>query len=343
MSILVIAAAIAGSAIHVSKRTIRPGDVGAMSTLVHVQGASPSKGDFYLLTVAVGNHDLNLFEEFWAKRQSDTEIVNTKDLLGGLSDTEDRCLSQYEMVDAEAAAQLAAADVLGIDVKHVKRTVVVLQLVPKMPAAAVLEVCDVITAIDGQEVSAPADVTKYVRAHEPGDTAEITVRRSGAERTFDVKVGQFENKDGTKRPGIGVSPIGIVRPDSLPLGVEINPDQVTGPSGGLGFTLEIIDQLTEGDLTGGKHIAVTGTISADGNVGAIGGARLKAIAARRAGTDYMITPTEDASDARKGAGNMKVYAVSTLDQALALLRKHGGAPIPKAVPKNIPEPTPAAP
>lgn len=139
-----------------------------MSTLVHVQGASPSKGDFYLLTVAVGNHDLNLFEEFWAKRQSDTEIVNTKDLLGGLSDTEDRCLSQYEMVDAEAAAQLAAADVLGIDVKHVKRTVVVLQLVPKMPAAAVLEVCDVITAIDGQEVSAPADVTKYVRTRAGG-------------------------------------------------------------------------------------------------------------------------------------------------------------------------------
>ena len=60
------------------------------------------------------------------------------------------------------------------------------------------------------------------------------------------------------------------------------PATVSGPSGGLAFTLTIIDELTPGNLTGGKKVAVTGTIDGDGTVGEVGGVPQKAVAAARA-------------------------------------------------------------
>ena len=41
------------------------------------------------------------------------------------------------------------------------------------------------------------------------------------------------------------------------------------------FSLGIIDRLTPGDMPGGKAIAGTGTMSFDGQVGAIGGIQQK--------------------------------------------------------------------
>ena len=65
--------------------------------------------------------------------------------------------------------------------------------------------------------------------------------------------------------------------------MKIDTQTVGGPSAGLAFTLAIIDDLTPGDLTGGKRVAVTGTIAADGTVGPVGGVEQKAITARHNG------------------------------------------------------------
>jgi PDZ domain-containing protein len=113
----------------------------------------------------------------------------------------------------------------------------------------------------------------------------------------------------------------------IPLTVEIDTQRVSGPSAGLAFTLAIIDQLTPGSLTGGKNIAITGTIGEDGSVGIVGGLKQKAITARRAGAKLMIVPDGEVADARSGAGDMKVVGVDTLDDALRVLERAGGAPI----------------
>lgn len=334
VAIIAIALVMVGSFVTVPRRTIRPGDAVAMSSLVRIVDGERTQGNIYLLTVKVGNRDMNLFEQFWAEHSDDVEIVDTKKLLQGFSDEEDQCLAKYEMVDSQSQAQLAAAHALGSDISGTEQTVVVLKVFKGMPAARVLNVCDVITEIDGNPIESPEDVTKYVQAHKRGDVAEVTVNRDGTTSTVDVRVTEITDKDGSKRPGIGIGPVAVLKPDSLPLGVEINSQNVTGPSGGLGFTLEIIDQLSSGDLAGRKDIAVTGTIAGDGTVGAIGGAQLKAVTARNAGADYMIVPNEDLKDAKKGAGSMKVYGVATLKQALAVLRKNGGEPIGKTVPTS---------
>ena len=47
----------------------------------------------------------------------------------------------------------------------------------------------------------------------------------------------------------------------IPLDIQIDTSDISGPSAGLAMALAIVDDLTPGDLTGGKRIAVTGTIS----------------------------------------------------------------------------------
>jgi hypothetical protein len=66
----------------------------------------------------------------------------------------------------------------------------------------------------------------------------------------------------------------------VPVDIQLDTSDISGPSAGLGHDAAIIDHLTPGDLTGGKNIAVTGTIDPNGNVGEIGALEQKAVARR---------------------------------------------------------------
>lgn len=109
---------------------------------------------------------------------------------------------------------------------------------------------------------------------------------------------------------------------------------VGGPSAGLLFSLGIIDKLdgngSGGDLTGGKNIAGTGTISADGAVGAVGGVALKTQAARRDGATVFLVPEDECADAKaelpKG---LRLVPVTTLKGAVSdLVALEKGAKVP---------------
>ena len=77
---------------------------------------------------------------------------------------------------------------------------------------------------------------------------------------------------------------------TFPFDVKISLDKVGGPSAGMMFALGIIDTVTPGDLTGGKHIAGTGTITPDGVVGPIGGIGQKMQGARSGGATMFLAP-----------------------------------------------------
>ncbi len=77
--------------------------------------------------------------------------------------------------------------------------------------------------------------------------------------------------------------IGVLDAPWAPFDIEFNLANIGGPSAGLMFSLAVIDKLTTGDLNDGKFVAGTGTISADGVVGSIGGITHKMMAAQEAG------------------------------------------------------------
>jgi PDZ domain-containing protein len=119
----------------------------------------------------------------------------------------------------------------------------------------------------------------------------------------------------------------------LPFELSIDTQSIGGPSAGLAFTLTLIDELTEGELTPPGGVAVTGTMSLDGTVGAIGGLRQKASAVAQTGVDVFLVPAAqgeaDIAAAQRAAGDdLTIIPVSNLDEALAALRELGGDPLP---------------
>ncbi|MGC5342170.1 S16 family serine protease [Streptomyces sp. DT24] len=107
--------------------------------------------------------------------------------------------------------------------------------------------------------------------------------------------------------------------------VTLHLADVGGPSAGLFFALGIIDKLdgdgAGGDLTGGRTVAGTGTISADGSVGAVGGVSLKTQAARRDGATVFLVPEDECAAARaERPKGLRLVPVTTLKDAVSSLR-----------------------
>ncbi|MFJ7269816.1 S16 family serine protease [Streptomyces sp. NPDC099050] len=128
--------------------------------------------------------------------------------------------------------------------------------------------------------------------------------------------------------------LGYLHKDPKDVKVQLNLADVGGPSAGLLFSLGIVDKLdgngSGGDLTGGKSIAGTGTISADGEVGAVGGVALKTQAARRDGASVFLVPAAECSDAKSELPEgLRLVPVTSLTDAVDALRAlQKGAPVP---------------
>ncbi|WP_406394821.1 S16 family serine protease [Streptomyces sp. NBC_00887] len=100
---------------------------------------------------------------------------------------------------------------------------------------------------------------------------------------------------------------------------------VGGPSAGLFFSLGIIDKLagdgSGGDLTGGRTVAGTGTIEANGRVGAVGGVSLKTQAARRDGATVFLVPRAECKEAKaEQPKGLRLIPVTTLKNAVSSLK-----------------------
>ncbi|MEU6080565.1 S16 family serine protease [Streptomyces sp. NPDC047108] len=110
---------------------------------------------------------------------------------------------------------------------------------------------------------------------------------------------------------------------------------VGGPSAGLLFSLGIVDKLdgdgSGGDLTGGRTVAGTGTITPDGKVGAVGGVPLKTQAAKRDGASVFLVPEAECDDAKAELPDgLRLVPVTTLEGAVnALKALDNGGRVPR--------------
>ena len=187
-----------------------------------------------------------------------------------------------------------------------------------------IKVGDTITAVNGEQLDEPDDLTRLLADDSPGDEVTITVEPPTRSQPRDVELALGADPDDPARAIIGIEVTGRGIDFDFPVDVTIDTGDVGGPSAGLAFTLAIIDDLTPGDLTGGEDVAVTGTINSDGTVGPVGGTGQKAAAVRAQGYDAFLVPSADYEAARQHAGDVDVIAVDTLDEALAALADLGG-------------------
>jgi PDZ domain-containing protein len=301
----------------------------------------PPDGDFLMVTVMAPEQTLLS----WLVGRDDpaVEFLTEEDRFGFRTPQQNRTLDLASMRTSEQVAQFVALQRLGFDVELVPGEVLIEQMVCLeanadntdcavwSPSDEVLDPGDEILSVEGVSVETVDDLSQILAGRAPGDVVTMEIDRPG-EGELEVDVELTASPDDPDRTIVGFFPFDTARV-VLPFEMSIDPNGVGGPSAGLAFTLTIIDELTEGELTGGRRVAVTGTIDLAGEVGAIGGLRQKASAVAQTGVDLFLVPASqsdaDIEAARRAAGEgVDIVPVATLDEALAALAAAGGDPIP---------------
>ena len=287
--------------------------------LISVEGAETFKtaGSLDLTTVqVVGNRERtpSWFELALAWMDSSRAVVPLDSVFPDGVTTEQRDeRNAMLMVDSQHEATAAALNELGYDTGA---KVVVQEAVKDAPADGLLDAEDVITAIDGTAVTSATQLRETIQ-ESGGDPVALTVLRDGEEKTIEVTPEKHTEND------VSTWIIGItLRTDyDFEVDVTLQLDNVGGPSAGMMFALGIIDTLTEGELNGGRNIAGTGTIDAEGAVGPIGGIRQKLYGARDAGADFFLAPASNCDEVVGHVPDgLQVIRTATLEESLEALQ-----------------------
>lgn len=280
--------------------------------------ASHSRGQLRLVTVSVVD-DVTLWEALYYWRDGNYAVV-PRDVVFPPNQTDQQTNQQQvqEFQDSQSAAETAAYTELGCPVRAS-----VASVTPGSAAAGKLRPGDLITSVDGTPVTSPAKLVSLVQAKPAGRVRTIGYQRAGKAAT--VRIRPTKGSDGKAHLGIKVD-----EKQPCQYKVRVKLGDIGGPSAGLMFALGIVDTLTPADLTGGKVIAGTGEITANGNVEAIGGIQEKMIGAKRDGASVFLSPADNCAQAKSAVPDgLKLIKVSTLDGAVkALAALRAGRPTP---------------
>jgi Lon-like protease len=289
----------------------------AVGPLVQIEGEKPSRDGGGIYFVAVDVRKASLFESYFPSIHEGSTLVPKDALLPpGVNEEARREGELRAMARSQQVAAAVALRRLGYDVKTKNVGVLVDALVAGSPSIGKLRPNDVIVAVDGKPVQTRSDLLRLIGAHKPGEQVRLEVRR-GTKRDA-IALRTAADPDNTARAVIGVF-VEQAASIKLPLKVKIDIGNVGGPSAGLAFALDVMEELGR-DVDGGQKIAATGEIELDGTVAPVGGVKQKTIAVRRSGIDVFLVPAGDnAREARRHAGGLKIVPVKSFQQALQSL------------------------
>ena len=310
--------------IKVPYYTLSPGPVYDTSDFIHVVGPDEViDGEMFFLTVSL--REANMFEYLAAQVNPKVDVAPRQNIRPtGVSPTDLRRENLARMNQSKTDAQFVALTKLGYEPTYIGTGALVIETVPDSAADGVLLTDDVIIGIDGHEIAFRSDVIDDLADKEIGDRVILEIERviegSGDVELVEVEIVLGVHVDDPSRPMVGVLLDNNPPIIEFPVEVEMDSQNIGGPSAGMMFTLEIMNQATEEDFTGGLRMAGTGTISHDGTVGAIGGVTQKVHAAIDAGATVVFIPANNYDDAVAAAGDkIIVVRVETIDDALDYL------------------------
>jgi PDZ domain-containing protein len=221
-----------------------------------------------------------------------------------------------EMTRSQQIAAAVALHALGYKVVAKPTGALISEVATDAPATGRLEPTDVVIAVDGKPVKTPDDLRRLIGLHKPGDRVRLTVRSGSGLRKVTLKT--IPEPGDPKHPIIGVI-VGQSADIKLPFPVKIDAHGVGGPSAGLAFALDLMEELGR-DVDHGYRVAATGEIGLDGSVSPIGGVKQKTIGARKTKVDVFLVPAGDnAKEARKYAHGLRIIPVQSFRQALRAL------------------------
>ncbi len=332
---------------------LTPGDATPVAPLISVKGlASDPHHDTIMLT-DVYLSSLTAWQWLYMHLQSHVEFVPAADLVDpGVPSSQLVAQGYLEMSDSKQAAEVAALRALGWHITTTGVGATVTAVVTGSPAFHHLHVGDRIVSVNGSEITNSCGLVGALHPLAPGSrvrlgVAPVRISANGVlhygrvtsvilttKASHGLAASGCANLSGPDRSYIGVGYENAVRAN-LPGRISIKTTAIGGPSAGLAMTLALIDRLSKGSLTGHYVVAATGTMSANGAVGDVGGVAEKTIAVARAGAEIFFVPRVEVPTASAAAPpGLRVIGVTSLSQALGDLRRLGGAPpVPLTAPR----------
>lgn len=241
----------------------------------------------------------------------------------GVTLEQNREAARLEMVNSQQESIAAALTYVGIPYESY---LVISSTIEGGPSEGVILAGDVVVSASGEAVSTVTQLRELIRVSGVNRPFSINVNRDGALLELEVIPRMSEGPQ--PMPMIGILVGGEYQ---FPLEVDIALENVGGPSAGVVFALGVVEKLTEEDITGGLVIGGTGTISAAGDVGSIGGVRHKMNGARNDGASAFIAPAGNCPDiVGHEPPGLTVIPVATLAEAVEALRAlQAGQPVPR--------------
>jgi len=281
--------------------------------LVTVPGEKPNHSPGNVYFVDVREREARLLERLFPFVRADgSSLVKAPPIPSGV----EQQIGVQDMQQSQKVAAVVALQHLGYKVGARSDGVTIVLVDPSAPAAKVLRTNDVILTADGQKVTSVVRLRAVLATRRPGDTVRITYRRDGKVGSAAIKT--IADPQDPRRPLIGVSARDALHV-TLPVKIKIDAGGVGGPSAGLAFALDILQELGR-NVTHGRRVAATGELGLDGTVGPIGGVKQKTLGVRKAGVDVFLVPAgQNAQEARRYADGLKIIPVKNFPQALRAL------------------------
>ncbi|CAM3087416.1 SepM family pheromone-processing serine protease [Filibacter tadaridae] len=314
----------------------KPGGAYELAPLVEVaDGDEDDTGSFSLMTVSIA--EATPFTYLASKFSKYQEVLPVEKVRrSGESDKEYNVRQKRLMSGSQFNAITQAFKKAGLPVDITYEGVFVMNVLKGGAADGILEVGDKIQAIDGEALLESGQFFTRIDEKKLADKAQLTIERNEKKMDVTIELKEIPKSDGRVGLGVRFQEDHIVKTDPK---VDIHIDNIGGPSAGLMFTLEIMDQLLEQDMTKGYKIAGTGEMLEDGTVGRIGGIDFKIVAADRQDIEIFFAPDDEMPDevrvanpgimtnyeeavktAKEIGTKMKIVPVKTVDDALDYLK-----------------------
>jgi Lon-like protease len=291
-----------------------PNTAHPVAPLVKVKGGKdPKDGGIYFVDVLV--RKATIVERLFPSLREGATVVPAEQVRPpGVSEDQRRREELQEMQMSQRVAAAVALRELGYKVVAKPIGARIEFVDPEAPAAGKLLPSDMVTSAGGEPVTGPAGLRRAIR--ESGTARDVLLVVKRGDKRLEVRVRPTRGPQGTPMIGVIVSQAADIK---LPIPVKIDTDNVGGPSAGLAFALDLLEELGR-DVDHGNRVAVTGALELDGTVGEIGGVKQKTIGVERAGITVFLVPAGDnAAEARRYADGIRIVPVTSFQQALRTL------------------------
>jgi len=320
--IIIITVLILLNLIPTSYFLVIPGQAINLSENITVEnGEKDAKGQFLLTSTAIIKANLLLY--IYGFFDSNIDLKNRDDeTLLNIAQKDYINIMEKLMQESQMISKVVALRKAGYSPEISGRGILINGILDNSSAKNKLLSGDVIIKIDEQPVHTLEEFSEIIRSYSSSQMVRITFLRDNSTYSTSISLIELPSaEDKTGRIGIGIYADTKDLQCGFPLEIEINLEKIKGPSAGLMIALEVLNQLTENDLSSSLLIAGTGNLSMDGRITEVDGIKQKIISAKKHKADVFLVPKKNYPEALKFSHGIRIIPVDDFDDTIMKLIK----------------------